>query len=233
MRALWTQIEALDTRVAAKLQYSMAFQTSRLVRHVTYWLLAHRRKGLQVDSAVAEFRKGVRQLEAEVRHILTGSDRERFETIRGQHLEGGVPAELATRIASLSALNAALDIIEIATAHSVAVGLAARVYFELSARMGLDWLREQIEQLRVEGTWQAIARTGLRDGAMRAHRKLAERVLSRDDTGGADARVAAWLDTRGAELLHWQNTLADMRAGGPGDFASLSVGVESVRKLAD
>ena len=79
MRATWTEIEALDTRVPAKLQYSMAFQTSRLLRHVTYWLLAHRKRELHIDAAVAEFRKGVRQLEAEIVHVLGGADRERFE----------------------------------------------------------------------------------------------------------------------------------------------------------
>ena len=43
MRNTWAQIEALDTKIPAKLQYSMAFQTGRLVRHATYWLLTHRR----------------------------------------------------------------------------------------------------------------------------------------------------------------------------------------------
>ena len=34
MRELWEQIEALDNKVPAKLQYEMVFQTSRLLRHV-------------------------------------------------------------------------------------------------------------------------------------------------------------------------------------------------------
>jgi glutamate dehydrogenase len=82
MRTTWAEIEALDTKIPAKLQYSMAFQTMRLLRHVTYWLLSQRRKGLQVDAAVAEFRKGVRQLEAEIINVVGGSDRERFEKVR-------------------------------------------------------------------------------------------------------------------------------------------------------
>src|SRR5262249_41856425 len=92
MRKTWTEIEALDTRVPAKLQYSMSFQTGRLLRHVTYWLLAHRKRELQVDAAVAEFRKGVRQLEAEIDRVLSGSDRDRFEKIRKEHIEAGVTA---------------------------------------------------------------------------------------------------------------------------------------------
>ena len=95
MRDLWTQIEALDTRVPAKLQYGIAFETSRLLRHVTYWLLASRRRELQVDAAVAEFRSGVRQLEAEIGQVLTGSQRERYEKTRKQQTEAGLPTELA------------------------------------------------------------------------------------------------------------------------------------------
>ena len=58
-------------------------------------------------------------------------------------------------------------------------------------------------------------------------------VLSRKDRGAAQARVNAWLDGGGKELAHWQRTLADMRAAGAADFATLTVGVESVRKLAN
>ena len=211
----------------------MAFQTSRLLRHVTYWLLTHRHKGLQIDAAVLEFRKGVRALAADIVHVLSGSDREHFERIRQEHIAAGAPAELAARIAGVNAQNAALDIVEIAASHRVGVTEAARIYFGIGTHLGIDWLREQIEQLAVEGPWQAIARTGLRDAGMRIHRRLAERVLSRTTQGSAAQRVEAWIAAAGAELAHWQRTLADMRASKANDFASLTVGVEAVRKLAD
>jgi glutamate dehydrogenase len=233
MRDLWAQIEALDTKVPAKLQYETAFQTSRLLRHMTYWLLAHRKRELQVDAAVAEFRSGVRQLESEIATVLAGPGRERFEETRKQHIDAGLPHELATRVASLEAHNAALDIVELSIGYRVSVAEAARVYFEVGARIGLDWLRDQIERLSVEGPWQAIARAGLRDGALRIHRRLAERILSRKDRGTAQARVTTWVESVGEELAHWQRTLAEMRAAGASDFATLTVGVESVRKLAD
>src|SRR6202012_2819172 len=133
------------------------------------------------------------------------------------------PAELPKQIASLSATIAALDIVEIATKHEVGVSEAARVYFEIGARVGLDWVRDQIEQLSVEGPWQAIARTGLRNAEMRIHRRLAERVLSKPRGGGPQARVAEWLEDGTEELAHWQRTLAEMKASGSADFASLSV----------
>ena len=232
MRAVWTRIEELDNRVPAKVQYAAAFETSRLLRHATYWLLA-RRRALKVDTAVAEFRAGVHELDSRIGQVLCGSWREQFEQVRAQHLEAGLPAELAARVASLEAHNAALDIVELAGSQRIGVTEAARLYFEAGARTGFDWLRQQIDRLPVEGPWQATARTGLRDAALRLHRKLAERVLSRGGGGSAAERVAAWQETAGKELAHWQRTLADMRAAGAADFATLTVGVESLRKLAE
>jgi glutamate dehydrogenase len=153
--------------------------------------------------------------------------------VRKEHLAAGVPADLAARIACLDADNAALDIIELASVHRVAVPEAARIYFEVGARIGLDWLREQIEKLPVDGQWQAVARAGLRDSASLIHRKATERVLGLAKAGRHDARVSAWANLAGEELGRWQRTLNDMRAAGTSDFATLSVGVDSVRKLTE
>jgi glutamate dehydrogenase len=233
MRDTWAQIEALDHRVPAKLQYAMMYETSRLLRHATYWLLAHRRGDLQVDRAVAEFRRGARELESVMASVLVGSGRAQFEAVRKEHLQAGVPAVLAARVASLDAHNATLDIIELAAAHRVRISDAARTYFEVGARIGLDWLREQIERLSVEGQWQAVARTGLRDGAQAIHRRAADRVLTLGASGKAEARVNAWVHAAGEDLQRWQHILNDMRAAGVSDFATLSVGIDSVRKLTD
>ena len=232
MREVWERIEALDNKVTASLQYEAAFQTSRLLRHATYWLLAKRTR-LEVAAAVAEFRADVRRLEAHIHEALTGAELLRFEEGRRRFAEGGLPPALALHIASLEALNAALDICEIAAAYRVSVTETARVYFEVGTRIGFDWLRAHIEKLKVDGQWQAIARSGLRDAALRVQRRLTERVLARKVRGSAEARVDEWVKAAGKDLAHWQRTLADMRAAGADDFATLTVGVESVRKLAN
>jgi glutamate dehydrogenase len=232
MRAVWEQIEKLDNKVPAQLQYEASFQTSRLLRHATYWLLSSRPRALQVDAAVREFRAGVQELENVISSAVTGGELARFEEARTHYFEAGLPPSLAARIASLEALNAALDIVELCGAHRVSVADAARVYFEVGSRIGFDWLRAQIEKLTVDGPWQAIARSGLRDGALRVQRKLTERVLARKSRAGAAERVSAWVEAAGKELDHWQRTLTDMRAAGASDFATLTVGLDAVRKLA-
>ncbi len=233
MRALWAQIEALDNRIPAKLQYTMMYETSRLLRHMTYWLLGTRRGELQIDRAVAELRSGVRELAAHIAGTLTGIWRERFDAARREFAAAGAPAELAERIAGLDGLNSALDLVELAAARRASVVDAAHVYFQVGARTGIDWLRDQIERLPVEGTWQAIARTELRYGVYAAHRQIADQVLRQRRSAAAAQRVSAWEASAGKKLAHSLRVLADMRAAGTADFATLSVGLESVRKLAD
>src|SRR5215475_11857750 len=99
MRELWAQIEALDNKVSAKLQYEAAFQTSRLLRHTTYWLLVSRAGRLQVDAGVAEFRKGVQELEAVIAEAMTGAELTRFEEAHKRYSEAGLPPALAVRVA--------------------------------------------------------------------------------------------------------------------------------------
>ena len=233
MRELWARIEALDNRVPAKLQYTMMYETSRLLRHMTHRLLGTHRGELKVDRAVAELRGGVRELKAHIAGALTGIWQERFEAARRAFAAEGAPAELAERIASLDALNSALDVVDLASARRASVVEAAHVYYKLGARTGIDWLQDQVEHLKVEGPWQAVARTELRSGIYTAHRHIAEQALARRRAGSATAQVSAWEASASSKLEQWQRVLAQMRAAGSADFATLSVGVEAVRKLAE
>jgi glutamate dehydrogenase len=144
---------------------------------------------------------------------------------------GGVPDKLARRVARLTLLEPALDIVALARAEQTPVADVARVYFELGALLGLDWLHGEIDRLAVDGSWQATARTSLRDAAMRAHRDLAHQVLNTRGAKRVGDRLGRWSTQRAGALASWKHTLQEMRAVGSTDFATLTVGVESVRGL--
>ena len=232
MRQCWAQIEALDNRVPASIQYAMNAETSRLLRHCTYWLLQQRRRDLAVDRAVHEFAPGVQQLLTASASVLTGDYLASYSSARADYLKAAVPEALAGRVAALGAANAALDIVELAHQLKAPVIEAGRIHFEVGKALGLDWLRAQIEQLAVDGTWQAVARTGLRDAAQRIHRQLTANALKVRARGDTASRVSTWLRSLGEPLAAWQRTLTDMRASGSGDFATLTVGIDAIRRLS-
>jgi glutamate dehydrogenase len=230
MRGLWFDIEALDNKVSAAMQYDMFYRAARLLRHTSYWLLRERGRDLHIENSVRELKPGVEALADRIDSVLDAAARARLDAVHAELTTGGVPEKLALRIARLAMLEPALDIVALASGEKTPVNDVARVYFELGAALGLDWLHTEIDGLSVDGTWQATARTGLRDAAMRAHRELTLQVLR--TRGVAGQRLAGWSSLREEALAGWKRTLTEMRTLGAADFATLTVGVDAVRGLA-
>jgi glutamate dehydrogenase len=232
MRAHWARIEALDNGIPASVQYGMMAETSRILRHSTYWLLRERRRELAIEARVREFAEPLARLAQSLDKSLAGIDREHQQQALATLQKAGVPKELASFMAGIGALGSAWDIAELAAENHSKIEDTASIWFRCGAALGLDWLRSEIERMPVDGQWQAVARSGLRDAAAKLQRSLSGRALVHRARGSADERTASWLTSLGASLTVWQRTLKDIRGTGNADFATLSVGVDALRRLA-
>ena len=230
IRDTWSQIEALDTKIPAAVQYTAMFQTTRLLRHMTYWLLENRRKDLDIQRAVVRYAGKVTELSRELPEVLSVTERAGLELQRSRLIEQRVPEALATRVASLDSLHCALDLVEVTTAARVAMGYAARVYFDLGERIGLTWIKDQIETLPAEGHWQAVARGTLRDNLYDLQRRLTLAVLNCKGRE-ASVRVDHWMTRNHGPIEALKRVVVDLRTGSAPDFATLSVALQAVRRL--
>ena len=230
VRDIWAQIEAIDNVSPAAVQYTAMFQTTGLLRHATYWLLVNRREGLDIERAVRRYAGPVAELARGLGEVLSATAQARLRVLRTQLLEQQVPEGLATRIASLASLHCSLDLVEVATASRLEVKFAATAYFDVGERLGLTWIRDQIEGLPAEGHWQAVARSTLSDNLYELQRKIAAAVLS--SRGATPAgRVDRWLEGQSTAALSLKRIVADLRTGAAPDFATLSVALQAVRRL--
>jgi glutamate dehydrogenase len=230
-RYIWTQIEGLDNRIPAAVQYTAMSQTTRLLRHMTYWLLENRREDLDIERGVRRYAPKVGELFRGLTGVLGVTEQARLRVLRSQLIEQHVPEDLAARIASLETLHCALDLVEVAMAARLEVVYAAKAYFELGERIGLTWIKEQIESLAADGHWQAVARGTLRDNLYELQRKITLAVLAcrgRD----AGARVEQWISRHATPVDSLKRVVVDLRTGTPPDFATLSVALQAVRRLA-
>jgi glutamate dehydrogenase len=207
-------------------------QASRLLRHTSNWLLLERGKNLHIQNTEREQRHAVPQLADSIDSVISGAARQQHDEIFTQLTGSGVPEKVARRVARFSLLEPALDIVALSASERTPVGEVARAYFELGVALGLDWLHSEIDRLPVDGSWQATARTSLRDSAMRAHRELTQQVLRMRGAKRMDERIARWSAAREENLAGWKRTLTEMRAVGTADFATLTVGVDAVRSLS-
>jgi glutamate dehydrogenase len=230
-RYIWTQIEALDNRIPAAVQYTAMSKTTRLLRHMTYWLLENRREDLDIERGVLRYAAKVGELFHELSGVLGVTEQARLHVLRTQLIEQHVPEDLAARIASLETLHCALDLVEVAMASRLDIAYAAKAYFDLGDRLGLTWIKEQIESLAADGHWQAVARGTLRDNLYQLQRKITGAVLASKGRD-AGARVGRWIERHAAPVDALKRVVVDLRTGTPPDFATLSVALQAVRRLA-
>jgi glutamate dehydrogenase len=231
IRNIWSQIEALDNEIPAAAQYTAMIQTTRLLGHISYWLLENRRDDLDIERAVSRYAAKVAELSQELANAIGVTAKARLSALRSQLLEQRVPEHLAARIATLEELHSALDLVEVATAARVKIGYAARAYFDLGERIGLTWIKEQIENLAAEGHWQGVARGTLRDNLYALQSKITLAVLKCKGREPG-ARVEQWLSRHAAPVDALKRVVVDLRTGSPPDFATLSVAMQAVRRLA-
>lgn len=139
-----------------------------------------------------------------------------------------MPDRLAAELATLEALDAALDIAVLGTGRRDVV-TAAKAWFEVGQQLGLERLEARISKLAVDSPLQVVARSGLREAIRRQQREIASQWLA---TAKPAAAWTHWSRRRQAALSDWNRTLAELEAQSGADFPSLSVCVDSLRALA-
>jgi glutamate dehydrogenase len=230
MRPQWEEIEALDNSISAELQVEMLLEGRKLVERGSRWLLRNRRSPMNIAATVAHFAPGAEVLYDSVARLL-GADGGPV-TQRAAELEAeGVPAALAARVAGLSWMVSALDIVDVAGETDLDVEVVAGVHFRLGSVLELHWLRDRILDLPRADRWSALARAALRDDLFALHRALTAEVL-RDSQPGDDveSRVTDWVAANPASERCLQ-TLTDIRVGRVYDLTTLPVAVREVRNL--
>ena len=111
------------------------------------------------------------------------------------------------------------------------VPLGLLVWNAFNDGLGLHWLHNCAEDLRVSGRWQAMARSNLRDEFYRIRRDVAFRLLTRRGKQDPGKVARKWLEKREEEVLRFTNMIEEMKLRGSIDFATLSVAAQELREL--
>ena len=231
VRALWQAIENLDSQVHANTQYSMMSRTTRLLKHGTHWFLDRPALIDDIAAAVQRFGPAARKLVVGTAEYLTGREYKRFEDARVLYADIGIPDDVARVMAGLHSLHSALDIIEVAEHTDADVLFVAAIYFRLGESLEVDWLRDQVERLTVEGRWQAMARNSMRENLYFLQGQITQQVLDVAGRQPPDKALANWSEARADRLIHVHDTISEMRTQGQMDFATLGVALQEIRRL--
>ena len=228
-REFWKRIEALDNKVESRYQTDATLAMWNLLRQATRWVLNQSGKDLDIQASIERLAPGLEALEKTIQRSLNDSEKEGVQQRAEPLIDGGMPKTLALRAASLHLFYPALDVVETAARREADVGDVATVFFGLGDKLHLKWLRENVNNLPVDGQWHAYARGNLRDELYSQHRKLAGRVL--DAYPDSKKPVEDWIASNGGNVERILLMMSDMRNQQTVDYATVSVAVRSLEQL--
>jgi len=230
IRELWSQIDALDGKVAEPVQIDALQVIWNLQRQFTRWLLSRPGTIPDIATAVERYHDGFRDIRAGER-ILPDSQRPEYEASIAHWKTAGMPAALSEQLAALPYLEPCPDIIELARERKLKPVEVAKVHFRLGDALRLPWLQQQIDNLAVEGRWHAVARGVLREELGAQQRILVSQVLSMPGAN-ADAKVRHWLERDDSSLRFTLAMLTELAAQKTLDYPTASVAVQRLSQLA-
>lgn len=232
MDSMWRDIEALDNKVPSHVQSDLMILVRGLIERSIHWLVRSRRAQAPVEDSITFYRKDLSALIDSLPKPLATINRQSLEARAAYFADAGVGSDLAARAANVVPLSSALDIVEVAKQTGSNVTLAASVYFELGARLELQWLRDQIAEISVNNHWHSLAKSRLRAELHNQQRKLTAEVLQLGKGAKkADTLVQKWANAVERDLRSYQRLMSEIKAVESTDFAMLSVAVNEVHDL--
>ncbi len=230
-RPLLKDIEALDHVVSAKAQMLLMFEISRTLRHASYWLIERHGEALDIVRLVERLKDGMAKIYTRSNSYVSAAARTRIETAEQYWMSMGVPQKIANRVAHLSLTRAALDIVDLAEDRNRDVIESARLYSAFNDALGMHWLHNSAEDLKVSGRWQAMARSNLREEFYRIRRDLGNKLLTRRGTRDSREVVQDWIEKRENEVKRFKQMIEEMKLRDDIDFATLTVASQELRHL--
>jgi glutamate dehydrogenase len=144
----------------------------------------------------------------------------------------GTPRALAQRIVPLDRLAELFEITQIAENVEMPRSAVAEVYYRVGDVVDLDWVRQSLGSLPVEGRWERRAAEGLHEGLVYARRQITHNVLlCRQGGGQVDECLREYIDGHQEELAKLRVLIDDIKSAPHATLAALFVAVRELGRL--
>ena len=231
-RALWRQIDALDGKVPESTQIDALYSIWNALRTLSRWLLQRPGAVPGVAEAIALYGEDLAILHRNLAKVVNPQRKKEIADSAAQWQQRKVPEALASELAVLPLIVFAFDIADIAKTVRQDIVQVAEGYFALGAGLQIPWLYTQIDQIKVEGRWQALASGALRDELGTQQRTLALQIFGKGGRKTPAAKVAEWLARDDASWRFTQSMLTELSAQKSLDYPTLSVAARRLALLA-
>jgi glutamate dehydrogenase len=234
---LWRDIEALDGKVPGTVQLAALREIARTAERETLWFLTRlgRKPDIKRDS---KFREGIMDYTNHIEKVMTPNRREMINARTAELIGGGLPKDMARRIATIPMLGAACDIIRISNECKTNITTTAITYFEIGEYFRISPMRAKARALKSDDRWAAEVISNVVDRLYEVQTTLTIRVLKETGkvkTGKKDvvSLLTHWLNTRAKDIANVEQVLLDIEKTTIPDISMLIVAEQRIRSLVE
>jgi len=229
MTGLNTEIEALDNRIAGKLQLDLFAAVQDVLLDRIVWFLRNVDLGQGLAAVIEHYKAGIGAVAAALDRVLPEDAQARRAQRVIELTAAGVPQALAQRIADLPALTAAPDIALVADRAGKPVAEVAATFFAAGAFFRLDRIVGAAQGIKLADYFDRLALDRSLDSIGDAERRLAAEMMGNGMAG--PAAVEAWVKPRAREIERVRMAVHEI-AGSGLTLSKLSVAASLLGDLA-
>ncbi len=212
MPALNDEINALDGKIAGDVQLSLYAAVQNLLLDRLVWFLRNADLAKGLAGVVDHYRDGIEAMTAALGEALPKTAAA-ARTARIKELaSSGVPEDLAARIAGLSELAAAPDLVLIADRTRKPIPAIAATYFAAEAFLRVDAVVTGARDVAVADYFDRLALDRALDSIGDAERRITAAMMQTGKSG--DAAVKAWVGKRHEEVERMRSSLQQIVGSG-------------------
>ncbi|MBP29488.1 NAD-glutamate dehydrogenase [Methylobacterium sp.] len=205
-------IDGLAGRVSGREQLDLYAEVQDLLLNRIVWFIRNLDLSGGLAPMVARYRDGIAAVEAALPEVLGDEARAAIDAREAELTGHGMASAQARRLASLTALGSAPDVVRVAEASGRPVAEVAATHFALEHAFRLDDLAAAARTVPVADTFDRVALERAVAGIAAAHRKLTAEVVA--DLGAGPDAVEAWVKARGAPLARIRDAVDAIGASG-------------------
>jgi glutamate dehydrogenase len=212
MPGLNEEINALDGKVSGKLQLSLYAAVQDLLLDRLVWFLRNCDLSQGLAGVVAHHRQGIAALMKTLDAVLPKEATVARAARKKELMDAGVPDGLAGRIASISEIAAAPDLVVIADRTGKPMDVIAATFFAAEAFFRLDRVATAARGIVVSDYFDRLALDRALDSIGDAERRLTAAMVETGLSG--EAAVEAWVAPRKAEVERIRGSITQIANSG-------------------
>ena len=228
---LWPAIDALDYKVTADTQIRMHMDIAEFVKHQAIWFLHNSPRPLKICRLAEKYGKELSALMHSPDKILGPLAQKNYKAGWQALKEKGVPADVARSVASLSAMGASCDIVNVALKLERGVEEVGKAYYGLGHQIGFDWLGQEARRTAIEDHWDQLAAHAIIDDLADQQRELTRHVLTKGKGMSSNAAVSKWLKDNKVTLIRSEKLMSDLKSSGQVNIARLGFAARHIRSI--